>query len=798
MSPKPRTATVFIAVLLFLPLGLWAQEAGADTSGSPTFQNLADLQAAVDYVWILASSALVFLMQAGFMALESGLARAKNSINISIKNMADFVMSVAGFWLVGFGLMFGRSHMGLFGTTDFLMDIGTNSWRAVFFVFQAVFAGTAATIDSGAVAERTKFSSYVVVSFVTSAMIYPIFGHWAWGSFLNGETQGWLEARGFLDFAGSTVVHSIGGWVALAGVILVGPRLGKFNADGTPNKIPPHNLPLVYLGTFILFFGWFGFNAGSTLGATPDIAAIAMNTLLAASFGALAAGGLSWILSPSKHPEAEMIANGVLAGLVGITAGCAFVETESAAAIGLISGVIVYVGSVALERVFKLDDVVGAVSVHGFCGVWGTIAVGIFITPGKLELLGKTRLEQIGIQALGAGAAFLWAFPVAALVLIVLKRTIGMRVSPEAEELGLNIAEHGASSSIIGLATAMSRIQSVEDYEEVSNVEVEFGTEVGELAGYFNSMIEAVRRQQTKVKEAQRLQERTLAEVRQAREEEERLRVRLQEEQRKAAGDLRAFGVHMGTNVEAIQAQTAEMSRLLEVSTNYSENTRSTFETMVDTIQEMLASLEGVIGNTQEAKDIVDTAVAYAEKTQSASVVLDQSATEIRSIIAAINDMAEQTRLLAVNAAIEAARAGEAGAGFRVVATQVKALAERSSKSAEEISEHLNHIRTHSESTIESMRLLSTVTQEIHSIHERINASVNDEVGAGERVRELIRQANSAVAELRDSLTEVGSGARRVSDRVSESYAELSSLVEVDASENSLEAGLTADTKASP
>ncbi|MCH8290104.1 ammonium transporter, partial [Candidatus Poribacteria bacterium] len=221
----------------------------------------------MDYIWVLIAATLVFLMQAGFMCLESGMARAKNSINVAIKNMADFVLSVVGFWMVGFGLMFGISQSGLFGTSEFLINIGENPWRAIFFVFQGVFCGTAATIDSGAIAERTRFGTYLFVSFITSCLIYPIFGHWVWGSFLNGETPGWLEARGFIDFAGSTVVHSVGGWVALAGVIVIGPRLGKFAEDGTPRKIPAHNLPLVYLGTFILFFGWFGFNCGSTLAA---------------------------------------------------------------------------------------------------------------------------------------------------------------------------------------------------------------------------------------------------------------------------------------------------------------------------------------------------------------------------------------------------------------------------------------------------------------------------------------------------------------------------------------------------
>lgn len=226
--------------------------------------------------------------------------------------MADFVLAVCGFWAIGFGLMFGLSNNGLFGTSEFFMGVWDDPWMVAFFVFQAVFCGTAATIDSGAIAERTKFVTYLFSSFIVSSMIYPIFGHWCWGSLLNGETQDWLEARGFVDFAGSTVVHSVGGWVALVAAIVIGSRLGKY---GKARKIHPHNLVLAYLGTFILFFGWFGFNCGSTLEAGTDIAPIAGNTIIAAAFGGFAATALSWMLSADKRPEAEMIANGVLGGL---------------------------------------------------------------------------------------------------------------------------------------------------------------------------------------------------------------------------------------------------------------------------------------------------------------------------------------------------------------------------------------------------------------------------------------------------------------------------------------------------
>ena len=294
--------------------------------------------------------------------------------------------------------------------------------------------GTAATIDSGAVCERAKLKQYILLSFILTIFIYPVFGHWAWGSFLHGSDPasggaGWLEARGFKDFAGSSVVHSVGGWMALAGVIVVGPRLEKFEIDPQTGKklkarkIQPGDMRFVFLGTFILFFGWFGFNCGSTLAATPDIAGIALNTTLSACFGCVVSSGLSWIFHPEKKIEGEMIANGVLAGLVGITAGCAYVDTAGAAIIGAVSGFIVYYVTILLERVLKLDDVVGAVPVHGFCGAWGTLAVGLFIRDDMLD--GMTRMDQIGVQALGVVSCFLWAFGLGLLFYFLTDKFLG-------------------------------------------------------------------------------------------------------------------------------------------------------------------------------------------------------------------------------------------------------------------------------------------------------------------------------------------------------------------------------------
>jgi Amt family ammonium transporter len=759
------------AVVFFLAGGALAAQEGLNAA-----EEIASVRSDLDYVWILAASALVFLMQAGFMSLESGMARAKNSINIAIKNMADFVIAVAGFWIVGFGLMFGASVGGLFGTTDFFMDIGDNTWRAVFFVFQAVFVGTAATIDSGAIAERTKFSAYVIVSAMTSMLIYPVFGHWAWGSFLNGETAGWLETLGFLDFAGSTVVHSVGAWVALAGVIVVGPRIGRFDADGKPRKIPAHNLVLVYLGTFILFFGWFGFNAGSTLAAVPAIAGIALNTLLAAVFGAVGAGALSWIFGREHLPEAELIANGVLAGLVGITAGCAFVETGGAVVIGLVSGIVMYVGSLALERA-GLDDVVGAIPVHGFAGAWGTVAVALFITPDQLAALGNTRLEQLGVQALGVGAAFAWVFPVAFIVQKIIDAGMGMRVSPEHEELGLNISEHGATSSLIGLAESMQKVARSGQYDRSLQVEVEHGTEIGELSDYFNRMLQALVEQKERVERADEKREAAMTRLSEAREEEKTLRENLEQQRRRADADVKEFSELMGENVKAIGSQLAEMNRVLKESTQFSDEMVESFTNMVENVEHLLASFASVSEATQSAAEMVHSSSQTVDQTTATVDRLNSATQEISQIIGTIEDIAERTRILSVNAGIEAARAGDAGRGFRVVAQQVRELADNTTDSARTIADHLSDIRHTSAEALTGIKVIHSVVQQLDAQHNNISEATSSEEEAARSIRELIEHAHGDVENVRKSIDDIRDGSKSVGARIADSHRALRNIV---------------------
>ena len=401
----------------------------------------------LDIVWVLMATVLVFLMQAGFAMVEAGATRAKNAANIVMKNLMDASVGSLIFWAVGFGLMFGANSSGWIGTNNFFLsefDPGTpeGMFDFAFFIFQTVFAATAATIISGAVAERTKFGSYLLYSVAITGIVYPVFGSWVWGG-------GWLSTfgDGFIDFAGSTVVHSVGGWAALAGAIVVGPRLGKFTSSGKPRAIPGHSVTLVALGVFILWFGWFGFNAGSTVsGNDVSIAIIAVTTNLAAAAGGVGAMVLGYVLW--KHYDASLALNGVIGGLVAITAGTANVSPLSAVIIGLIGGVVVVGGVLLLERVLKIDDPVGAVSVHGFAGAWGTLAVGLFAESafgGTDGLFFGGGMGQLGTQFVGVIAAFAFVFPVSFIIFKVIDMTVGLRASDEDQIRGLDISEHAAA-----------------------------------------------------------------------------------------------------------------------------------------------------------------------------------------------------------------------------------------------------------------------------------------------------------------------------------------------------------------
>ena len=448
------------------------------------FRLEAVLQANLDTFWLLICAILVFLMQAGFMCLESGLSRAKSSINVALKNVTDFGISVATFWAFGFALMYGTSVSGLFGSKFFFFTTKVAGYQS-FFVFQAMFVATAATIVSGAVAERLKFFSYVIITFITSGIIYPIVGHWVWSlNFSNPDVKtGWLGKLGFIDFAGSSVVHSVGGWVALAVLLIIGNRTGRFQ-EGKKRTFQGSNTPLAALGALILWFGWFGFNGGANGAMDLRIPLILINTFLAASAGLV----LSSIMGiyVMKKPEPMFMITGPIAGLVSITASCAYVEPTEAIIIGSIGGLVSGSGILLLEKI-KVDDVVSAVPVHLFAGTWATIAVAIF---GDLEAMGieRSMADQLYIQLIGIVSVGAFCFFSAFTIFFIINLLFRLRVNKVEEDMGLNISEHNASTATHELLQVLNKQQETDDFS--LRAPQDPFTEAGVIASQYNNIMD--------------------------------------------------------------------------------------------------------------------------------------------------------------------------------------------------------------------------------------------------------------------------------------------------------------------
>jgi ammonium transporter len=472
-----------------------------------------------DLGWLLLCAALVLFMQAGFTALESGLVRSKNSINVAIKNFANLLVAASLFWIFGFGLMFGSDEGGLVGSSSFLFD-SDRAFLTAFFLFQLGFIGTATTLMSGAVAERMRFGGYLVLATFVAAITYPVFGHWAWGNAAfagGGGSDGWLKELGFVDFAGSTVVHSVGGWVALAAIIVLGPRIGRFGPGAVP--IRGHDLPLTTVGVFVLWLGWIGFNGGSTYALTDDVPAVILNTTLAATFGGLVGMTLTWLLD--RRPDVVTIMNGSLAGLVGITASANIVEPWQAALVGGVAAGVMKAVTLVLERL-RIDDAVGAVPVHLGAGIWGTLAVALLGDVHSFPAA-SGRIEQLGIQLVGIGTCFVWAFGVGYVVLSLIDRRFPFRIDGEGELAGLNVAEHDATTELADLLSDMDEHRRSGDFARP--VRVEPHTEVGQIAAEYNRVLTAIERRTDSLQ----LVRRTAAAANESSSAEEALAVALDE-----------------------------------------------------------------------------------------------------------------------------------------------------------------------------------------------------------------------------------------------------------------------------
>lgn len=713
---------------------------------------LEKIQANLDTVWVLITGALVMFMQLGFLLLEAGMVRSKNAINVAVKNVVDFVVSVCCFWLVGYALMFGTSKAGIIGFDPSMMLSHAQDQSAAFFFFQLVFCGTAATIVSGAVAERMRLGVYVFVSAAVSMIIYPVFGHWAWGSSLLADNKPWLASMGFIDFAGSSVVHSIGGWVSLAAVIVIGPRMGRYDEHGRPRDIQGYSPVMAAAGTLVLYVAWLGFNAGSTLHANAQIAPILLNTVLAGGFGGMVGFGMGRVLD--KHYRYDRLLNGILGGLVAVTAGCAVVDFAGAMMIGVLAGILVPLAQDFIER-RKIDDAVGAIAVHGVGGAFGTIILAVVGIEERFPAGG--RLEQIGVQCLGAVTAFCWAFTMAWLLLKLFSKCTGghLRVTREEEEAGLNIAEHGVTFGTGGFVRQLADF-SLDLSTLRQNLTQEKGDESAELGQIYARLIDKIEilvdgitvGAEDLAKASGRL-EIVAAELGSSALQTRERSVAASaasEEAIMSIDQMRATSNDLVANADQIRSSSAALMHLIS-QTSQDANQLASAITEVETIS----------GQTIQAVDTVKNSVTTATSRMEA---MTRSASAIDGIVEFIRDMADQTNLLALNATIEAARAGEAGRGFAVVAGEVKSLANQTTNAVGDIARQIMELRNSADDTIHIVQELNDTAQILHTAVMGLDNAVADQTNttrliAG-RMNECSDEANRVLSRVADVTEMIG------------------------------------------
>ena len=772
-----------------------------------------DLAARLDLLWVSVAAALVLLMQVGFMMLEAGLTRAKNAVNVAQKNLADFALSILMFALLGFALMFGASQGGVYGWFGWSDNMVRLSDMAdadlMFFVFQAMFVGTAATIMSGAVAERFSYLPYMLTIPVISLLIYPVFGHWAWGNLLLAENAPWLADMGFVDFAGSTVVHLVGGAVALAGAVAVGPRAGRYDAQGRPVRLNGHNAVLAMAGAFLLFLGWLGFNGGSTLAAGEAVAPILAATVLAGASGACVGMIAGRLIDGHYHPT-RMI-NGLLGGLVAVTAGAHLADSDGALLIGAAGALVAVLAEDALARL-GVDDPVGAVAVHGAAGAFGTLAI-VLLAPAA-DLPAGAVGAQLGVQALGVGVAFAWAFGVAYVWFRLLGTVVPLRVSARDETVGLNVAEHETHLGTGKVQDMLIRLLE-SDLGGADRLEEEHGDEAGELIDLFNRLLDAIQTHDQRrllIEKEMRLLGEGAAAERAANIERWRADRDLERQlvheivdivDKVAKGDfdrratltqqnehLAAVGEgvnRMLDHLTGLMRSTIEGARMLSVQSAGQQSSATQLADIstrqadavvmaVEDLRTLRGEIDTTLGNAETARQAADRTSISAEAGGNAIEMAVSTIHEIRAqsqrivdVLESINEIASQTNLLAINAAVEAARAGEQGRGFAVVAAEVRALATRTQDMARVIRERVKD----TEAAVESgVQVVGETTEALADIRASAGKTQTNMQHIQEAARIQAERA-AGLLEAIEAIGEMGQRNRAIAQETAESATAL-------------------------